>query len=323
MLAFLTSVHVAMRPTASQVALLRPRFLSSVAIKMNGDGSLRLQQPTEEDMRVLEERQIGHPVSNIKGVGTRCKYGHPMAFAFDPLGREPFQGGGRKSKLESGLFRLSCPHLVKAIDEWEREGAVKAINDEIKAEAARSIMEDDGSSERTLAAQLEEAHEGHCRARHEIIGDRLPALRANAAEAGEEQAATVDWILQSGIAGQTRSKVDIKCVHAQLGDHFCRSESNAVAAELLRRLGERGAPADGCADCHAQCDLTLTESEARARWWYEPAKNKWKLRTRMRKRKAKRAEQRLLQQQPGEDGEAQLLWPEEEELQRDLDRSSG
>ena len=33
---------------------------------------------------------------------------------------------------------------------------------------------------------------------------------------------------------------------------------------------------DGDDACCAQCDLKLTESEARGRWWYEPTKNKWK-----------------------------------------------
>ena len=42
----------------------------------------------------------------------------------------------------------------------------------------------------------------------------------------------------------------------------------------------------GDAACCAQCDPALPEAEARATWWYEPVKNRWKLRTRQMRRKA-------------------------------------
>lgn len=96
-------------------------------------------------------------------------------------------------------------------------------------------------------------------------------------------------ILGSGIAGQTRAKADIKCVHAQLADGRCRSDSNGVAAELTRRLERRGVDPRGHAQCRAQCDCRVPESEARAKWWYEPAKNRWKLRRRQQLRKARRS----------------------------------
>ena len=256
-----------------------------------GDGgNLQIEYPSDEDMKVLEERQLGHRMSNVIGVGHRCKHGFAQAFAFDPIDRAPWQGTmNRKSKLESGLFRLSCPLLVKAIDEWEAEGAVKSINKEIieSGEVAEAAAESGGSGGEggesagggeTLAALLDAAHAGHAAARHEIIGERLPDLIESAAEDSEEQSRILRLILSSGIAGQTRSKTDIKCVHAQLGDHLCRSSSNGVAKELMRRLEERGVDVDGDDDCCSQCNLAIPEGEARQMWWYEPNKNKWKLR---------------------------------------------
>ncbi len=256
---------------------------------ITGGGHLRLEEATEADLEVLEKRQLGHKVSGVVGCGLRCKHGHPQAFAYDPVTRAPWTCNGvvlpRKSKLESGLFRLSCPLLVQAIDEWESEGAVRAINDEVRA----YIGSGDGRSGSDLAAELESAHIGHAAARREIIGERLQHVLDEAAAAGEEQRRIAAMVLDSGIAGQTRSKVDIKCIHAQLADHLCRSQSNGLAAELVRRLEARGVDVHGIDECRAQCDLSVPESAARASWWYEPMKNKWKLRKRQHRRKEKRA----------------------------------
>ena len=48
----------------------------------------------------------------------------------------------------------------------------------------------------------------------------------------------------------------------------------------------------GDSDCCAQCNLAVPESEARAKGaWYEPSKNKWKLRKKnARKRSLRRAQ---------------------------------
>ena len=169
----------------------------------------------------------------------------------DPVERKTFDTN-RKVRLESGLFRLSCPLLVKAIDEWERKGAVADINAEL------ATCEGDAAE---LAAHLDEAHAEHSLARKEIVGDRLERVRHEAQEQGSEIA--LDRVLDSGIAGQTRSKLDIKCVHAQLADHLCRSGSNKLASELIGRLEARGTPVSGDDNCCAQCDVRVPETQAR------------------------------------------------------------
>lgn len=276
--------------------------------KLSTAAQLSITPPSDEDLATIE-RQLGHPVDNIAGVGLRCKHGHPQAFAFDPTGRNAWRGSGqRRSKLESGMFRLSCPLLVRAIDEWESEGAVVRVNDEVGASAELQAAEEAGDKDtarvaarrlsafrrETLAAaqvalaehagddpplaeQLKEAHKGHAAARHVLLGDRIGPLLEDAADAGEEQLAIITHILGSGIAGQTRSKPDIKCVHAQLADGLCRSNSNGVARELTRRLEARGAEVCGSAVCCAQCDAKVPEEQARETWWYESVKNRVRL----------------------------------------------
>jgi hypothetical protein len=258
------------------------------SIPMASAANLGLEPPSEDDIRVIEERQLGHKMSNIIGVGMRCKHGYPQAFAFDPVRRAPWAYGERKSKIESGLFRLSCPLLVKAVDEWEAEGAVKKINEEVVGGTDGSGT-NQGGADGSLAALLVEAHIGHAKAREELVGERMAELLEVAEAAGEEQQQVVEMVLASGIAGQTRTKTDIKCVHAQLGDHLCRSASNGVAAELLRRLeADRQVEVQGNCECCNQCNLAVPESVARREWWYEPSKNKWKLRKTARRYRAMR-----------------------------------
>ena len=126
-------------------------------------GPLSLWHATAADRRVIEERQLEHEV-NLLAVGRRCKHGCPQAFAYDSLSRPGAmigQKGGHKARakprsvpLESHMFRLSCPLLVKAIDEWEREGAVHELNERVASDASGE-----------LAAALDHAHRGHSAAR--------------------------------------------------------------------------------------------------------------------------------------------------------------
>jgi len=289
-----------------------------------------LEPPSESDLEVLEKRQLGHKVSGVIGCGARCKHGFPQAFAYDPVTRAPWVVNGivlpRKTKLESGLFRLSCPLLVKAIDEWEAEGAVVALNEEVRSSACRDGMDQtaDGTAREaiddSLAAKLRQAQEEHAAARLELIGDRLPDVLEEAAAAGEEQERIAAMVLESGIAGQTRTKVDLKCVHAQLADHLCRSHSNGLAADLLKRLEDRGVPVRGDDSCHMQCNCNIPEHVARSQWWYEPAKNKWKLRKKQNRRKQKRAAGLTAGAPTSDSGD--VCADVDAEL-RELDRSSG
>ena len=89
---------------------------------------LSVEPPTNSDLRVIVERQLGYTGNateyNVFAVGCRCKHGYPQAFAFNPLTRSTpshHRNPLRRAPVDSGLFRLSCPWLVKAIDEWEAE----------------------------------------------------------------------------------------------------------------------------------------------------------------------------------------------------------
>lgn len=79
---------------------------------------------TEGDLRCIEERQLRHKAGTTAGVSPPCRHGFPQAFGFDPCGY----------KTSSGLFRLSCPLLVQAIDSLEDEGGIEHMNARLDVE---------------------------------------------------------------------------------------------------------------------------------------------------------------------------------------------
>jgi len=249
------------------------------------DAPLSLWVPTPADRRVIEERQLGNRV-NILGVGMSCKHGCPQAFAFDSLARPGavYRGPGEQPRskpralpLDAGLFRLSCPLLVQAIDEWEREGAVVQLNARVAA---------DGTG--ALPSALGDAHRKHAAARRALFGRRLNATLSSAPPGAfvrtMQGVAALGHVLDSGIAGQTRGKQDVKCLHAQAADYLCRNRDNAIGGLVLAELGRRGVDVRGNSQCCNQCDLATPLEDARRGWWYEPRKNKWKLRQKARRR---------------------------------------
>jgi len=284
--------------------------------------SLWVTPPTDEDRAAIEGRQLGHKVTGMKGVGRRCRYGVPQAFAFDPLVRHKAgrSGKARSLPLDTGLFRLSCPMLVKAIDEWEAEGAVANLNEElagrrqldshapakvrqeIPLQLAHALSQTHASVAPSnsslvnpptpLARALDEVHAGHAAARLQLCGeDRLfPLLEQYPGDT--EEGKRLRLMLTSGVAGQLRYKLDVKCLHAQVADHLCRSGSNEVAELIFTRLEERGVDVTGTPKCFNQCNLCQPVDEAVKGWWYTPAKNKWKLRKKMVQRQETRRARR-------------------------------
>ena len=75
--------------------------------------------PHNDDVKCIEQRQLESRCSGILAVDlSKCRHGKPRAFVRHPVGEV----------VSSGMIRLSCPHLVKAIDNWEAEGGIESIN---------------------------------------------------------------------------------------------------------------------------------------------------------------------------------------------------
>jgi len=259
---------------------------------------LSMEELNETDMATLV-RQLGYRPTPL-GVGARCRHGFPQAFVWDPLTQ---QEAARKEMrkdmrmpVTSGLFRLTCPLLVKAIDEWEAEGAVVELNMEVNIDRD----EKEGTGLETMHDDLVEVNTRHAQARRALVGERVYESMRNdpagvtvepkrkrsgapAATVAPTREALAELLLDSGVAGMSPNKAEVKCLHAQVADHLCRSRSNPVAQRILEGLVDRGVAVDGDDVCRQQCDSSIAKDDAR--FWYVPAKNKAKLFTIYERRK--------------------------------------
>ena len=235
-------------------------------------------KPVRPGDQTMIQRQLGYEAQPF-AVGPRCRHGAPQAFAWSPVNR--YEMDNSRFVLESGLFRLSCPLLVKAIDEWEANGGVVELNEVVK-------------SNPELEAKLCLANREHAKTRRALFGARAREyMRASESLNGkdEQRREMIDRVLESGIAGQSPNKIDVKCLHAHVADGLCRSsaegvEPNPIAELVLDQLAKNGLDTQGDDVCYQQCTTCIPREEAN--FWYYSDKNRSRLRKRlMRRRQAK------------------------------------
>lgn len=214
---------------------------------------------SEEDRLCIEERQHFGPVPRELLVDRkRCRYGFPQAMVLRPVNPQ--------GKLSSGSLRLTCPHLVKAIDECEATGGIDEFNQELRSNVAwqEDFRRTNEVWRAARSAMMDSKDLEHAR---NALGDQAQVF------------------LESGIIGVALGKVhDVKCLHAHLADHLVRGQ-NAIGAHVKAKLLDRGVALDGNSECWQQCDRKCDAKLAS--WWYVPMKNKFKfLRKRLRKQGA-------------------------------------
>jgi hypothetical protein len=175
--------------------------------------------PTLQDQQVIEQRQTGRPAHGIFGVeNTRCKYGFPQAYAQYPVTRS----------ISSGMIRLSCPHLVKAVDELEAEGGLDYFDAKLLEEPADGV----------LRTSFNETNQAWISIRKDTVSesDRKYVDTYLGTEGAEN-------FMESGIIGCTIGKIQVKCLHAHIADDLMRG-SNQIGAQALDRLKEKGVDND-------------------------------------------------------------------------------
>eukprot|EP01041_Mallomonas_annulata_P008213 gene8213-16887_t len=260
---------------------LESQFPTLRKLVVNGD------VPKVVDIECIRDRQLDNPTINILLVDSvKCKHGFPQAFIQRPVSIS-------ESKVNSGMIRLSCPHLVKAIDQWEAEGGIEEANENLKHDVA--LRENFLEVNRQWGVIRREA---------------MTTVDAAFVEEYLGQDSAVK-LITSGLIGITPDKVDdVKCLHAQVADTLLRgrgSEGNAIGARALDILEQqRGVDPRGCDGCKQQCDVSVPKGEAE--WWYMPGKNKARLTaTRERRREHRqfiRAKAQRLQLLEGKDAHA-------------------
>eukprot|EP00596_Hydrurales_sp_CCMP1899_P000823 CAMPEP_0119034520 /NCGR_PEP_ID=MMETSP1177-20130426/1503_1 /TAXON_ID=2985 /ORGANISM="Ochromonas sp, Strain CCMP1899" /LENGTH=309 /DNA_ID=CAMNT_0006991999 /DNA_START=160 /DNA_END=1089 /DNA_ORIENTATION=+ len=208
--------------------------------------------PENTDQQVIEQRQINRSAIGLFGVEkARCKHGFPQAYVQYPVG----------NGISSGMVRLSCPHLVKAVDEYERQGAL----DEFDA----LVADYDSKQGEMLRSSFGTVNEAWRDIKMAAVtpGDLVMMNK----KLGQDGA---NSLMNSGIIGCTFGKLQVKCLHAHIGDHMIRGD-NLIGEVALEKLTERGVDVKGCGDCWQQCDLNHVPTNDS--WWYTSIKNKTRL----------------------------------------------
>lgn len=252
--------HVSLLFAAIGAASLNPR--SSSALSPPSSSSAQTSscpfpgsQPTTDQDRAAFRRQTGQTAPAEAAIGVPstcfCRHGFPQAFAMDPI-----PSGGRR--INSGLVKLSCPHLVRAVDELEDEGGIGMMNDMV------------GKSDE-LQQSVTLAHELYAKIRREMVhgvdneigGAVEDILRRKLGERGAEA------FLSSGVAGASAgSTEDVKCLHAWFGDYLFRGPalvgtedgcsdvdaSVAMGYAVAQALVDRGVDVSGTDGCQSLCD---------------------------------------------------------------------
>lgn len=178
--------------------------------------------PSDSDYATFDRQQEHHMARDVSVVDkSRCRHGRCRAFL-----RFPVNIGGA---VDSGMTRLSCPYLVKAVDELEAEGKILALNDELLAKPK-------------LTDSFIDTNEVYSKIR---IGCTSAVERDEVVRRFGAEAAAI--FFASGIIGVSPNKVsDIKCMHAHLADGIMRGfDKNLIAAMVVEMLEERGISLQG------------------------------------------------------------------------------
>jgi len=184
-------------------------------------------------------RQTGQPNPASAAIGIPstclCRHGFPQAFAMDPLPKAT-------GRMNSGLLKLTCPLLVRAIDTLEDEGFMEDLN--------KKLADSNQLQDSAIAA-----HNAHASVRQELL-DRadVDVIRNRLGDRG------TDAFLKSGVAGASAGAIaDAKCLHAWLADYMFRGtieddDRHEMGEAILNMLNDRGIDISGIETCSDSCD---------------------------------------------------------------------
>lgn len=244
------------------------------------------QSTTPDDIATLM-RQTGQKNPSLAAIGVPkqqsqqacfgCQHGYPQAFAMDPL----FNG-----RINSGLLKLTCPHLVRTVDALEDEGLMEAWNEDIR-------LEEDTT---TLNSLLTERHAVHAQVRQDMVQADASSEELEATLKSKLGDKGMQAFLEAGVAGASPGSKDVKCLHAWLADALffgstdCNSSGGHVIGDrIVQTLQSQSISLSGTADCHQFCNPNASIALA------DPPKprNKQRLRTskEVERRKRRKREQ--------------------------------
>lgn len=131
------------------------------------------------------------------------------------------------------MLRLSCPHLVKAIDRFEFEqNGIEKINNTLSIDG--NVDKDNFEEKRILRENFLETNTIWKNMRISLLPEeKKKEIRG---KLGDKAA---DALINSGIIGISLEKVDdVKCLHAHVADYLLRGE-NLIGKWALKEMEDK------------------------------------------------------------------------------------
>jgi hypothetical protein len=276
----MTALNANEMPISSLDATDDSNILSQTTIIAN----TAFRTPTSQHLETFSAHQVHHaltPTQTFCISSHLCQHSHPQSFGFHPTSG---------TKLSSGLFRLSCPLLVQAIDDWEASGGVRELSDWLLHNDTR--LRDNDYDPDWKRKGYEHANEMQMKIREELVSE-ADKRRLNE-KLGDFNAKK---FMESGVAGMPPQQTyEVKCIHAHVADHLSRvsvnstmdsledilyGDGNIIGRRALQILHGKGLPILGNAVCWQQCS-------GNDGWRYIARKNRSGLKkTRLRRRDMK------------------------------------
>lgn len=211
-------------------------------------------------------RQTGQVNPSKAAIGVpstcHCQHGFPQAFAMDPV---------HAGRMNSGLLKLTCPLLVRAVDALEDDGVIQALNQRLATDSS-------------LQSEIKETHNRHAQVRKAMLSSsELKSIRSKLGDAASGA------FLSAGVAGASPTSTDLKCLHAWLADTLFAGETTTLMGDILKK--ELGMDVSGTSSCQRSCNVNLSSALANP----PKPRNKQRLRTSKELERRKRRKKELQQ----------------------------
>jgi hypothetical protein len=177
-------------------------------------------QPSDVESFIRQTGQIAAAKAAI-GVPSSCacRHGFPQAFAMDPI---------HSGRVNSGLLKLTCPLLVRAVDSLEDEGMISLFNQQLQD----NNNNNNNNSNYVQQASTDEAHAVHAASRQELLNDKeVDAVRLKLGERGTTA------FLEAGVSCRCECRVYGRQVSTRMACRLALSGRNANGQGRNERVG--------------------------------------------------------------------------------------
>lgn len=181
----------------------------------------------EKDLHCIETRQRFKATPDLFAVDKElCQYGFPRVYV-----RYPFS-----ESFQTGYMRLSCPHLIKAVDHLEAKGGLQRFDKLLQSDSPR------GEEYRENFLKVNDTW-------NKIFNDLMTDFMRDLGLKFLEKFKTSEsfkYFLDTGFIGISKRDVDqAKCLHAHLADHLIRGD-NKIGELVEKELMHNGVSTKGC-----------------------------------------------------------------------------